>query len=230
MTIGALQRFTLIDYPGQLAAVVFTQGCNFRCSYCHNPELVNSELFKDPVPENEVFDFLKARKGILSAVVISGGEPTIHIDLPIFAKNIKDMGFLLKLDTNGTNPDMIRDLIKSNLVDYWAMDIKAPLNLYSEITNVETEISNIEQSMNLIRSSGKDFEFRCTVYEPIINADALSEIKTMLKPHDKFYIQKCRYEQCLYPLSNDPLAENLDFEELMDWGAERNIYICSSRA
>ncbi|MBR4355786.1 MAG: anaerobic ribonucleoside-triphosphate reductase activating protein, partial [Elusimicrobiaceae bacterium] len=138
MKFGGLIKFTLIDFPGRPAAVIFTQGCNFRCRYCHNPELVYPHLFTEPVPQEEIMSFLQRRQGTLEGVVVSGGEPTLHDDLPAFMASVKALGYALKLDTNGSRPDMIQELIDKKLVDYIAMDLKAPLEKYALITGVDT--------------------------------------------------------------------------------------------
>ena len=132
MIFGGLEKFTLIDYPGKIACLVYTIGCNFRCPYCHNPELVD-ETTEIKIEEREFFDFLDRRKGILEGVVITGGEPTIHADLLKVIKKIKKRGFLVKLDTNGTNPEMLKEGIDKGLIDYVAMDIKSPLSKYAEV-------------------------------------------------------------------------------------------------
>jgi pyruvate formate lyase activating enzyme len=130
MRIGGLEKFTLADYDDHLSATVFTQGCNFRCPYCHNPELVDAHRFEPPIPEEDVLDFLARRRGQLDGVCISGGEPTLHADLPAFCRRVKALGYDVKLDTNGTNPDMLALLLRERLVDYVAMDYKAPLAKY----------------------------------------------------------------------------------------------------
>ncbi|MCX5829703.1 MAG: anaerobic ribonucleoside-triphosphate reductase activating protein, partial [Deltaproteobacteria bacterium] len=122
MKIGGLQKVSLIDYPGKVGAVVFTQGCNFRCPYCHNPELVNPTLFREPIPEEDILAFLKTRRGKLDAVTVTGGEPTLQEGLSSFLQQIKDLGFLVKIDTNGSLPAMIGILLEKGLVDYFAMD------------------------------------------------------------------------------------------------------------
>ena len=134
MKIGGLLKFTLIDFPGRPAAVVFTQGCNFRCRYCHNPELVYPHMFAEPVAEEEIDAFLKRRQGTLEGIVVSGGEPTLHEDLPQFLAKLKGMGYATKLDTNGTRPEVLKQLIQGKLLDFIAMDLKAPLEKYSLIT------------------------------------------------------------------------------------------------
>lgn len=134
MQIGGLQKFSLLDYPGKISAVVFTQGCNFRCPYCHNPELVDPARYQECLPEEEIFSFLETRRGKLEAVTVTGGEPTLQKSLAPFLRRIKDMGFLVKLDTNGSRPDVLEELLRQKLIDYIAMDIKAPLEKYEAVT------------------------------------------------------------------------------------------------
>ena len=190
MKIGGLIKFTLIDFPGRPAAVIFTQGCNFRCRYCHNPELVYPHLFTDPVAEEEIFSFLQRRQGSLEGVVISGGEPTLHDDLPIFISRIKDLGYVVKLDTNGSRPEMIQELIHKKLVDYIAMDLKAPLEKYREITEVDTNTDILRKSMDLIRQSGLEYEFR-TTYDKEVLTDADIENLKQLTANLHYRVQEC---------------------------------------
>ena len=135
MQIAGLQKSSLLDYPSKIAAVVFTQGCNFRCPYCHNPNLISMVSCSEFMQEAVLFNFLRGRVGKIDSVVVSGGEPTLQKDLESFFSKIKEMGFLTKLDTNGTNPDVVKKLIDKGLSDYIAMDIKAPLEKYSAIVN-----------------------------------------------------------------------------------------------
>ena len=136
MEIHGLQKTTLLDYPGHVAAVVFTQGCNFRCRYCHNPELVYPHLLQESMPKEDVLSFLRKRKGTLEGVVITGGEPTMHLGLMDFMAEIKALGYKIKLDPNGTKPEVLQEAIERQLVDFVAMDLKAPLEKYSLITGV----------------------------------------------------------------------------------------------
>lgn len=189
MRIGGFQKFSLIDFPGKLSAIVFTQGCNFRCPYCHNPELVDSSKFGEIIPEDEIFSFLTTRIGKLDAVSITGGEPTLHSDLPAFIERIKNMEFLVKLDTNGTNPDLVKYLIDGNLVDYLAMDIKAPLNKYSEVTRVEIDIDKIARSIELIKNSGVDYEFRSTLVKGLLSYVEVVNIAKMIGKAKRFFLQ-----------------------------------------
>ena len=151
MKIGGFQKLpNLLTIRGKIAAVIFTQGCNFRCPYCHNPELVLPELFENEIPFDEILDFLKFRKEKLEGVVITGGEPTLQSDLKPAIRRIKALGYSVKLDTNGTNPEILKDLIGEKLLDYIAMDIKAPFEKYGELAGVETDIEKIKQSVRII--------------------------------------------------------------------------------
>ncbi len=168
MRIAGFKKQTLIDYPGNISSVVFTQGCNLRCGFCHNPDLVLPEKFSKPFNEEQVFNYLYRYKQLLDAVCITGGEPTIHSDLPKFIERIKKIGLKVKLDSNGTNPTMLRRLIDSNLLDFIAMDIKHRLNfgLYNRTVGFainKTIFDNIRKSVNIIQNSGLRFEFRTTV-------------------------------------------------------------------
>ncbi len=190
MIIGALQKTSLIDYPGEISAVIFTRGCNFRCPYCHNPELVDKKRYTTALEINEVLTFLENRKGLLDGVVITGGEPTIHGDLPEFLLKIKQMGYLVKLDTNGTNPAMMRRVIDLNLVDYIAMDYKAPLGKYAEVVRSEVNVHHIVDSMEVIKNSGIRYEFRTTIVKELLTADDVQTIKHEIGSGEKYCIQE----------------------------------------
>lgn len=190
MLISGLMKFSMIDYPGKIAAVIFTQGCNIRCKYCHNPELIPPvNNFGQELKEEEVLKFLEKRKGSLEGVVITGGEPTLQKDLASFAKKLKDMGFLVKLDTNGTNPDVVKDLISQKLVDFIAMDIKAPFEKYKAICGVDVPSATILATMRHIEDSGLDYQYRTTYYKVVLNDDDIEKIK-QLAPKN-FRLQEC---------------------------------------
>ena len=188
--INGLQKSTLIDFPKKIASIVFSQGCNFRCGYCHNPELLSLNIPKTQISTEEVFSFLKTRKGKLDGVVVTGGEPTLQTGLYDFIKEIKEMGFLVKLDSNGSNPKILEKLINDNLLDYIAMDIKAPLEKYSEITNVKTNTENIKKSIELIKNSSVDYEFRTTVIKSQLSFDDFENIGKLLNGAKRYYLQK----------------------------------------
>lgn len=183
MLIGGLQKTSLLDFPGKISAIVFTAGCNFRCGYCHNPELINQiAAVKD------VYEFLKLRAGKLDGVVITGGEPCVQKDLPEFIKSIKALGYAVKLDTNGSFPGMLEKVLPD--LDYAAMDIKAPLEKYSKITNVEVNTDNILKSINLIKNSGVDYEFRTTVLQSQLTFDDFVNIGELLNGSKRYILQK----------------------------------------
>jgi pyruvate formate lyase activating enzyme len=198
MRIGGLQKVTLIDYPGKIGATVFTQGCNFRCPYCHNPELVDPARYGELLPEEEVLAFLEKRRGKLDAVTVTGGEPTIQKDLDRFLEALKGMRYLVKVDTNGSNPDVLEMLIKRNLVDYLAMDIKGPLKKYEVIASASVDTSRIRRSIELITSSGIDHEFRTTV------------VRSQLDPQDLRSVAKLITKARLYVLQHFVPAKTLD--------------------
>ncbi len=193
MLIGGLQKLTLIDYPGKVAAVVFTYGCNFACSFCHNPELVDAKLkYKNIfISEEEFFEFLDKRKWQIEGVCITGGEPTLHRDLPEFITKIKALGFLVKLDSNGTNPEVLENLINKKMVDYIAMDIKAPLERYQEITNRQVDLAKIKKSIRMIidKAGDYDYEFRSTVVPGFHKAEDIKAMVQLIKGAKKYYLQ-----------------------------------------
>ncbi|MCF7792806.1 MAG: anaerobic ribonucleoside-triphosphate reductase activating protein [Candidatus Cloacimonetes bacterium] len=190
MKIGGFQKFSLIDYPGKICAIVFTQGCNFRCPYCHNPELVEADKFCNPIPEEEIINFLENRKGKLDAVSITGGEPTLHSDLINFLLECRSMGFSIKLDTNGTNPDILEKIIRLKLVDYLAMDIKAPLPKYAEVTCSNVDSKSIKRSIKLIENSNIDYEFRSTLVQNLLTTDDVLIMGQMLGKAKRYLLQK----------------------------------------
>jgi pyruvate formate lyase activating enzyme len=178
MKIGGFVRSSLVDYPGKVAAVIFTQGCNFRCPYCHNSGLVFPELFTDEIPFEYVWDFLEQRRGLLDGVVFCGGEPTLQNDLLEVIGKIRSLGFAIKLDTNGSKPDILAEVLPH--LDYVAMDIKAPLDKYSSVSGVAVDNYEIRRSMLLIRASGIPYEFRTTFHPEFISVNLKEEIQKML--------------------------------------------------
>jgi pyruvate formate lyase activating enzyme len=215
MKIGGLEKFTLIDYPEKISAVVFTMSCNFKCPFCHNPELVDPKKMKNQsvILEKDFFDFLKQRKGSLEGVCITGGEPTLQKDLSEFIRKIKNLGFSVKLDTNGSEPKILEKLIKENLVDYLAMDIKGPLEKYKEITRSKVNLEKIKKSAELVKNF-PDSEFRTTILPVFHKKDDLIKIGEWLKGSKKFFLQQFRPHKTLDPsfeneksYSSDDLAD-----------------------
>jgi pyruvate formate lyase activating enzyme len=211
MIIGGLQKFSLLDYPEKISAIVFTQGCNYRCQFCYNPMLVwpikvgkskyaqnitgasgqttEQQKVHPKIKEDDLFVFLRSRVGKLDAVVITGGEPCLQKDLLEFIKKIKKMGFLVKLDTNGSYPEMLTRLINKKLVDYIAMDLKAPADKYKEVTGVKADFNNIKKSVKIIMQSGLPYEFRTTIVPELLNKDDIGEMGKVIKGAAKWYLQ-----------------------------------------
>jgi len=199
MIIAGLQKLTLIDYPGKLACTVFLSGCNFRCPWCYSAELVLPEKIKDQpkIPEKELFDFLKEKKGLIEGVVICGGEPTVQKGLIVFIKKIKDLGYLAKLDTNGSNPETLKALIDKDLIDYVAMDIKLPKERYKEIFS---KVDNIQKSIDILKQDKVDYEFRTTVVPSVLKKEDIVKIGQWISGAKKYYLQNFKPEKTLDPV------------------------------
>lgn len=194
MLIAGLQKTTLVDFPGKVAATVFLRGCNFRCGFCHNPEIVIPEKFEGTIPEGEFFHFLESRLGKIQGVCITGGEPLLWRDTGKFISHIKALGFAVKLDTNGSYPERLEEIIKTGDLDYVAMDIKAPLHNYKKVANFQITEENklqeaIRHSIEMIMSSGLDYEFRTTVAKPLHHPDDFLHIGQMIKGAKRYFIQ-----------------------------------------
>lgn len=189
MRIKGFQKTSLIDYPGNICSIVFLSGCDFRCGYCHNPELV---LDKDlpEIKENEVLRILEERKKLIDAVTITGGEPTLHKQLPELIKKIKDLGFLVKLDTNGTNPEILNYLIKNRLIDFVAMDIKNTFEKYEKTVNTKVNCEDLKKSMKIIIESNIEHEFRTTALPSLHKKEDLIKIAKELRGAKKYILQQ----------------------------------------
>ncbi|MFA4817615.1 MAG: anaerobic ribonucleoside-triphosphate reductase activating protein [Parcubacteria group bacterium] len=222
MILGGYQKLTLIDYPGKIATTVFTVGCSFRCPFCHNPELVRSSQFAVRSDmEREFFGFLKKRKGKLEGVCITGGEPTIQKDLINFVKKIKKLGFLVKLDTNGTRPDVLKKLLDAKLLDFVAMDIKnQPKKYLKTVGIVETQLNasileRIRLSVDLIMRSKIPYEFRTTVVPGIHSEKDFEEIAKWIKGARAYYLQEYREIKILDPkLKKKTKGKTIDLEKI----------------
>ncbi len=205
MIIGGLQKTSLLDYPDKVAAIIFTAGCNFRCGFCYNSNLVTHTDQVKIIPEKEVLDFLSSRKKKLDAVVITGGEPTLQPDLPQFIKKIKALGYLVKLDTNGTNPAMLSVLIDSGLIDYIAMDIKGPLPKYAKIVKVNIDTDRIRESIEIIKNSSLPYEFRSTILPALHSREDLLAMSELIAGANRYFLQKFMPVASL----NDPAFRSL---------------------
>lgn len=198
--IGGITKCSTIDFPGTIAAVVFLQGCNLRCPYCHNPQFVNS--FNKTIDTDHFFDFLSNRKGLLEGVVISGGEPTLWDELPLFIREIKDLGFIVKLDTNGLRPD----IIKQCAIDYLALDIKSSFDNYKTISNqsvIEIEKA-LKESVEIVKENGDKAEIRITLYPQLINKGIIEQLAPEFQGVKTLYLQKVKLSnQILDPTIQD---------------------------
>ena len=183
-----IEKLSLVDFDGYVACTLFTGGCNYRCPFCHNFPLIKKQ---PTISLGEIFDYLNKRKKMLDAVVITGGEPTLHNELPEVIKQIKEFGFIIKLDTNGTNPKMLKDLIDNKLIDYVAMDIKSSIETYHIVTGVDNPLLNkIKESINILKTSNIDYEFRTTLVKEYHNINTINDIKELIKGSKKLFLQK----------------------------------------
>lgn len=220
MIIAGIAKSSVIDYPDTICTVLFTGGCNLRCSYCHNPELISFRGI--PYGEETVFDYIKKRKKFIDAVCISGGEPCLQTDLYDFIERLKEDAFKVKLDTNGTCPDVLRRLISSRMLDYIAMDVKAPFEKYHAVTGSLVDINALRQSIDLVMSFDGEYEFRTTVCKPIHVKDDLIEIAKIIRGSKRYFLQnykqskKGESEETKYQaFTADELEDVL--EEIKDW-------------
>jgi len=229
--ISGLQKMTLLDYPGKVACTVFLQGCNFRCPFCHNTDLLSSDG-EEFMTNDEFLDFLKKRQGLIDAVCVSGGEPTLYPDLRSLIKNIKELGFAVKLDTNGSRPEILKKLVYDKLIDYVAMDIKNSPSRYAQTCGVENcQLRNIEESIRFLTSDEVDYEFRTTVVKELHDETCIDEMGkwlysiTQKKPRAIYLQQFVDRDSVLYagltPPSHDVLQK---YREILSSYVE-NAYI-----
>lgn len=235
MIIGGLEKLTLLDYPDHLAAIIFTGGCNFRCHFCYNPMLVlpreggDEKNIKEgkgfsQLSLKDLFLFLKERYGRLEGVVITGGEPTLHPDLPAFIREIKAIGYLVKLDTNGTNPDALDGLLKEKLIDYIAMDIKAPLEKYEATVGVPIDCRHLEKSVKIIKESGLPYEFRTTVVPGLLEKADFAAMGELIRGAKKWYLQKFKSDTGLVDASYEGHPPYTD-QEMAEFAAAGRQYV-----
>ena len=206
MKIGGFQKTSLLDYPDRISAIVWTSGCNFRCPFCYNKNLAlgTAELF----PQDEILSFLSKRKALLEGVVISGGEPLLHDDLIDFIKRIKDLRLLVKIDTNGAFPERLSELLEQQLVDYVAMDVKAPQKKYHQLTGINTDLSKIEASIDLLKTKAPAYEFKTTFIPGLLTKEDIIEIAQWLKGADTYFLQQFKIKT---PLLSPTLETNIPY-------------------
>lgn len=223
MQILGLNKTTLLDYPEHVAATVFTGGCNFRCSFCHNMDLVLGEV-EPALSTEDFFAFLEKRKGILDGVCITGGEPTLQKDLPDFIRGIRDKGYLVKLDTNGYRPKVLEELLRENLLDYVAMDIKSSVENYPRVTGMaDLDVTGIQESVSLLKSAGIPYEFRTTVVKGLHRIDEFDEIGRWLQGAEAYFLQAFRENEKVpdKSLSSFSEAEMREMKQLAERYIER---------
>ncbi len=213
MKIYGLQKTSLLDYPEHISSIIFTGGCNFNCPYCQNSELLHPEkqensLLVSRLSTEEILAFLKKRSGILEGVVITGGEPTIHSDLPDFIRQIRELGLKIKLDTNGTRPEMLQSLLKEHLLDYIAMDIKASSKHYEQAAGVPITISTIQRSISLVMNSGLPYEFRTTVVQELHTLPCFHQLGQLISGAELCYLQTFRDSETVNVQGLHPFSEN----------------------
>lgn len=218
MIIGGLQRHSLIDYPGKISCVLFLSGCNFECPYCHNPQLAGEAgRQSEAIAVGDVLEFLVQRRGWLEGVVISGGEPTLHPDLPDLCRRIRDLGYPVKLDTNGSRPQMIQALVRAGLLDYLAMDIKTEPERYAESVTSACDCTALLASIQIIMDSGLDYEFRTTCVRPLVTADTVRRIARLISGGRHYALQpfrSCRMLRADYFRGVEPAYSPEEMEHL----------------
>jgi len=228
MKIGGFQKTSLLDYPDMISSIVWTVGCNFNCPFCYNTELVHGTA--QSISEKQIFDHLKTRKGIVEALVISGGEPFLQKDLDVFCNKIKKLNLLMKIDTNGSFPDKLKELIEKKLVDYVAVDIKAPKDKYEKLVGVKIDIKKIQNTIAILQNSNVDYEFKTTFVPKFLIKKDILEIAKWLKGSKKFYLQQFKNEM---PILSDELQYVKPYEkhEILDIIEEIKPFFvhCSAR-
>ncbi len=207
MIISGIQKFTLLDFPEHIACIIFTGGCNYRCGFCHNPEFVLPEqlakLRKNFIPEEAALNFLKQRRGMLDGVVISGGEPTIMPDLENFIVKVRELGFAVKLDSNGNRPEALRSLIDKGLADYVAMDFKTSLPQYQALVGTGADVAKIRESIELLKRGDVEYEFRTTLIREAHTPEILAAMRETLSGAKRLYLQPFRNDITLDPAFKD---------------------------
>lgn len=221
MKISGFDKLTLLNYPDKVACTIFTSGCNLRCPFCHNSGLVTNNY--NEISFDSIYEYLKKRIGILDGVCITGGEPLIHADIKDYIKKIKDLGYLVKIDTNGCNPKLLKELIDLKLVDYIAMDIKNIYSKYDITSGVKVNIDNIKKSISIIENSGIDYEFRTTIVKEFHSTQDIKEILSYISSNSSYYIQNFKNSNDVFNRNLSSFSEN-ELVEMKNEINNKNIY------
>ena len=217
MDFVGVEKLSLVDYDHHMSAVLFSPGCNFACPFCHNSALVIAPEFNNPIPFSEILSFLKKRQGLLDAVVITGGEPTLMRDLKEKVYQIRELGYKIKLDSNGSHPEVIKDLVSEGLLDYIAMDVKASFDTYPLITNSKVNIDKIKESIEFIKSCGVDYEFRTTLVKEYHDLEDIKKMAEDIGEAKRMRLQLfVDNDNCIQTgLHEVPLDEANEFVEIL---------------
>ena len=221
MKISGFDKLTLLNYPDKVACTIFTSGCNLRCPFCHNSGLVTNNY--NEISFDSIYEYLKKRIGILDGVCITGGEPLIHADIKDYIKKIKDLGYLVKIDTNGCNPKLLKELIDLKLVDYIAMDIKNIYSKYDITSGVKVNVDNIKKSISIIENSGIDYEFRTTIVKEFHSTQDIKEILSYISSNSSYYIQNFKNSNDVFNRNLSSFSEN-ELVEMKNEINNKNIY------
>jgi len=216
MKIGGFQKTSLLDYPDNVSAIVWTVGCNFHCPFCYNKDIVEGKT--SLISEEEIFVFLEKRKGLIDGLVITGGEPLMQEDIADFCEKVKKLGYIVKIDTNGTYPQKLQELVDKKLVDYIAMDVKAPKKKYNNLSGVKVDIKKIQESIDIIKQSGINYEFRTTFIREFLTQKDIIEIGEWLRDSKRFYIQQFKNDvpmisskmSTIKPYSREEILDTLE--------------------
>ena len=221
MKISGFDKLTLLNYPDKVACTIFTSGCNLRCPFCHNSGLVTNNY--NEISFDSIYEYLKKRVGILDGVCITGGEPLIHADIKDYIKKIKDLGYLVKIDTNGCNPKLLKELIDLKLVDYIAMDIKNIYSKYDITSGVKVNIDNIKKSISIIENGGIDYEFRTTIVKEFHSTQDIKEILSYISSNSNYYIQNFKNSNDVFNRNLSSFSEK-ELVEMKNKINNKNIY------
>jgi len=226
LPIKGIEKLSVIDFPGKTCCIVFLADCNFRCPYCHNPDLIRNPQNMPDITEKEVLDFIESRKKWVDGVCITGGEPCLHKELPSFIRSVKERGFIVKLDTNGSRPEMVKSLIDEGLLDYIAMDVKAPPERYPDVAGVKVDIEKIRETVDIIMKSGVEYEFRTTLVPRLFGRDDMEKIGRWLNGAKRFFLQNFKSGNTLdESFKNESSFSEEELKELADIAGKYFRYV-----